>query len=97
MFNKLFSQILLDLGNMEGEFRRYHLRDDAATLVIIGFCFTCASAVMIHVDFLFYRGDSYLFYWVLMFRILHVLVTAVFLFAAVRTREIQKFDVYTFA
>ncbi len=96
MFRKLFAQVLLHLGELEDEFRRYHLRDDTATFIITALLFTCANATMLHVDYLFYHGDAKLFFLMVIFRGLHVVVTVTFLLAAYNTKQIKKFDVYTF-
>lgn len=96
MFKRLFGQILLHLGEMEEEFRLFHLRDDIATFIITAVCLLLANAIMLRVDFILYRSSMDLFYLIIPLRSLQVLLSGAFLFLVYRTTQVQKFDIFVF-
>ena len=68
MFKRLFGQILLHLGDLEDEFRLFHLRDDIAMFIITAVCMLLANVIMLRVDFILYQTSMDLFYLMIPFR-----------------------------
>ena len=97
MFKRLFGQILLHMGNMEEEFRLFHLRDDTAMFIITAACMLFANTVMLRVDFILFQNNMDLFHMMIPVRFSHTLITGIFLFLAYHTRRVQNFDRLVFA
>ena len=97
MFKRLFGQILLHLGDLEDEFRLFHLRDDIAMFIITAVCMLLANVIMLRVDFILYQTSMDLFYLMIPFRSIQILLSGFFLFMVRRTKQVQKFDLLVFS
>ena len=97
MFKRLFGQILLHLGDLEDEFRLFHLRDDIAMFIITAVCMLLANVIMLRVDFILYQASMDLFYLMIPFRSIQILLSGFFLFMVRRTKQVQKFDLLVFS
>ena len=97
MFKRLFGQILLHLGDLEDEFRLFHLRDDIAMFIITAVCMLLANVIMLRVDFILYQTSMDLFYLMIPSRSIQILLSGFFLFMVRRTKQVQKFDLLVFS
>jgi diguanylate cyclase (GGDEF)-like protein len=91
MVQKIMSRFLTDLGEMEGDYRVFYLKDDImySTLYISIAIFGVLS--MIGIDALLVRGRSDLFTWLMVYRAVYVFISIV---AMVVLRGANKVRVY---
>ncbi len=97
MFKRLTEQILLNLGEMEDEFRLFHLRDDAVIIIVAASCALFANLAMLRVDFILFRDSPDLFFFMILARCFYTAIAGVFLFVVYRTKQAARFDVFVFA
>jgi len=96
MIKKWFGKILLDLGDLEGEFRQFHLRDTINFYTIAAIAMAAANLAMLSIDTLFIDGNRVAFLWLLAFRSSYVAFTVGCLLLARRTTWYKTLDTYTF-
>lgn len=91
-FKKLSSQILIDLKDMEGDFRVSNLPLDKAqavfSLIFVGFCI----AAILWVDWLLFKDRPNLFQLMMIYRGTFILFTAIITVAISRTNRVRDFD-----
>ena|SRR6266496_5928052 len=78
MFKRISSQNLVDLGEMEDDYRVFHLKDDVAFSTFYMSIVTVSALGMILTDRLLYIEQRYLFAWLLVYRGVYVLVRIAF-------------------
>ena len=92
MFKRFLRQFLLDLGEMEGEYRVFHLKDDLnqsrfyiliATLSVLG---------MLGTDAVLYRDYPSLILWLLLYRAGFALVSILVMAALWKTVKVRVYD-----
>jgi diguanylate cyclase (GGDEF)-like protein len=92
MFQRFFSQFLLDLGDLEGEYRAFHLKDDVRqssfyiSLAATGVLGMLASDAAISKD----RPD--LFTWMILFRAGFALASVLVIVTIWRTVSVRLYD-----
>jgi diguanylate cyclase (GGDEF)-like protein len=92
MFKHLFSENMTDLGELEGDYRVFHLKNDIAVSI---FSYVIASASilgMIFTDAVIYRDISNLFNLTVLIRIGYVLITVLVMVATRNTSRVRTFD-----
>ncbi|RPI92633.1 MAG: GGDEF domain-containing protein [Chloroflexi bacterium] len=92
MSRKILRQFLEDLGQMEGDYRVFYLKDDIAssTLYIsIAFLGVLSRVVM---DALFVRDRSDPFMWLMLYRSFFILISILVMAALWRTSKVRVYD-----
>ncbi|NWG06977.1 MAG: GGDEF domain-containing protein [Chloroflexi bacterium] len=92
MIQALFSQLLTDLGELEGDYRAFHLKDDIALSI---FSFSIASVsilTMLRADLFFFQDAPSLFAMIALSRIIYVTITISVMLAVLKTSKVKKFD-----
>ena len=92
MFKGFFSQILTDLGELEGDYRVFHLKNDIAQ-IILSFSIASISMVgMLRTDALLFSAWPDLFMKMALYRVGFILVSLVVMFAISKTTKVRIFD-----
>jgi diguanylate cyclase (GGDEF)-like protein len=92
MFKPFFSQILVDLGELEGDYRVFHLKSDISQS-ILSLSITSVSILgMLRLDILYFGDKASLFMYLLLYRIGFVLLTLLFMLAISKTRKVRIYD-----
>jgi diguanylate cyclase (GGDEF)-like protein len=92
MFRKLSSQILIDLRELEGDYRVFNLQIDKAQSVLGMIIAGIGIISMLWMDRLIFSNNPGLISWVLIARICYILATALFVFAIGKTNMVRVFD-----
>jgi diguanylate cyclase (GGDEF)-like protein len=94
IFRSLSSQILIDLRELEGDFRASTLKaDKAQSLAYMAFAGVAALG-MLAVDWGLFAGRIDLFLWTAIYRGVFVLITSLMVLAVSRTMRVRTFDRY---
>ena len=92
MFKGFFSQILTDLGELEGDYRVFHLKNDIAQ-IILSFSIASVSMLgMLRTDALLFRAWPDLFMKIALYRVGFILVSLVVMFTISKTTKVRIFD-----
>ena len=92
MFQTLFSQIMTDLGELEGDYRSFHLRNDIA-LSILSYLIASISVLgMLRTDALLFEDTPRLFTPVALSRIGYILITISVMAATLKSSRVRTFD-----
>ncbi len=92
MFRRLASQFLVDLGEMEGDYRAFYLKDDI-TQGILYICIAILGVLsMVRLDALFFRERSDLLAGLLLYRGAFVLVSILVITALWKTKRVGVYD-----
>jgi len=92
MFRRLASQFLVDLGEMEGDYRAFYLKDDI-TQGILYICIAILGVLsMVRLDALFFRERSDLLAGLLLYRGAFVLVSIFVITALWKTKRVGVYD-----
>lgn len=92
MFNKLFNPYLVDLREMEGDYRAFSLQMDKAQAVLALMVASASILLMLRVDRILFSNRYDLFMLMVVSRGVFVLLTAAFMIAIIRTRRVKIFD-----
>lgn len=92
MFKKLSSQILLDLQEMEGDYRASNLPIDKAQSILYMIIVNLSAIGMLSVDWLFFQDRPNMFWRMVVYRSIFVSFTAVIIFAMSKTNLVRIFD-----
>ena len=92
LFRKLSGQILLDLKEMEGDYRAANLPVDKAQSILYMIIVNIGSASMLSVDWLFFLNTPVMFWQMLFYRGVFLLFTAAIIFAITKTNRVRIFD-----
>ena len=97
MTSRLFGEILVDLGELEGDYRAFHLRDDITqTILSLGIAMISILA-MLRVDLILFAGQPSLFMRLVAYRVGFVALTLVAMHAMRQTHKARVFDRLVFA
>lgn len=92
MLKGFFSQILIDLGELEGDYRVFHLKNDIAQ-IILSFSITSISMLgALGTDALLFTGRPDLFMKMALYRAGFILVSVVVMFAIKKITKVRIFD-----
>ena len=97
MIKRFFSEILIDLGELEGDYRAFHLKNDIAQTVLSLTIAMLSILAMLRVDVILFMGRPKLFTWVLVHRAGFVLATLLVMLAIRRTSKVRIYDRLIFA
>jgi diguanylate cyclase (GGDEF)-like protein len=92
MFRKLSSQILIDLRELEGDYRVFNLQIDKAQSVLAMLIASSGILFMFWVDQVLFINTPGLIKGILIGRGSYILVTALFIFAINKTNKVRVFD-----
>ncbi len=92
MFQALFSQILTDLGELEGDYRAFHLKNDIA-LSILSYLIASFSVLgTLRTDFAYFKGVTDVFMILVVSRVGYFLITMIIMIASVNSSRVRTFD-----
>ena len=89
---RLFSQILLHLGDLEDEYRREHLGVDKVQSVLTMTIVSLSMVYMAGLDYLLFQNAPGLFWWMIGYRGIYVLITVAAALRVFRERESKALD-----
>ena len=92
MFKRLFSQILIDLRDLEGDYRVFNLQVDKAQSIISMIIAAVSVFGLLVVDAMVFKQRTDLFRWMLLYRGSFVLFTAIVIYAIVKIDKVRVFD-----
>jgi diguanylate cyclase (GGDEF)-like protein len=92
MIRKLLNQSLVDLGNLEGEYRIFHLGDDIRQSSLSLIITAIAVLGMLWVDMPLFEDRRELFLQLVAYRVCFFLFTALVIFAIRKTTKVRIFD-----
>jgi diguanylate cyclase (GGDEF)-like protein len=92
MLTRLWRQFLLDLGEMEGEYRAFHLRDDIRQSIFYILIATVSVVSMIGTDAVLYKDQPGPFLEMLLYRLLFAFVSMLVILAIRRTMKVNVYD-----
>lgn len=95
MLKSFWRQFLLDLGDMEGEYRAFHLKDDIKQSSFYILITMVSLLVMSTTDVTLYRDQPDLFFLMLLYRVGFVLISILLLIAIRRTGSVRLYDGFT--
>ena len=97
MIKRFFSRTLIDLGELEGDYRAFHLKDDIAQTSLFLIVAIISTLAMMRVDVILFKDRPELFMWVLVYRGSFVLATILVMLAIRRTSKVRVYDRIVFA
>jgi diguanylate cyclase (GGDEF)-like protein len=92
MLRRFLGRFLLDLGEMEGEYRAFHLKDDINQTSFYMLIAAISVLGMIGADWVFYREQPGLVLWLIVFRVGFALASILVMIAIRRTRRVRVYD-----
>ncbi len=92
MFRGFFSQILVDLGDLEGDYRVFHLKNDTAQSILALLIASISILGMLRMDAWYFRNEPRLLMLLAMYRGGFVLLTVIIVFAITKIRKVRIFD-----
>ena len=92
MLKKFWRQFLLDLGELEGDYRIYHLKDDKRQSSFYIIFAVVSVAGMLGADAMLYQGRPDLLRWMSLFRAGFVLVSLLLLIAIRKSARVPVYD-----
>ena len=92
MLKKFWRQFLLDLGDLEGDYRIYHLKDDKRQSIFYIIFATLSVAGMVGADAMRFQGRPDLVLWMSLFRAGFVLVSILLMIAIRKTTKVRVYD-----
>jgi diguanylate cyclase (GGDEF)-like protein len=92
MFRGFFSQILVDLGDMEGDYRVFHLKNDIAQTILSLIIASISILGMLRMDAWYFRDKPDLLMLLAIYRIGFVFLTFVIVFAITKIRKVRIYD-----
>lgn len=92
MLQALFSQIITDLGELEGDYRAFHLKNDIA-LSVLSYVIAGVSALgMLRTDLLLHRAEPDVLTFMAFSRIGYVLLTIAVTITTLNASKVRTFD-----
>ena len=92
MFKRFWQQFLLDLGEMEAEYRASHLRDDIRQSSFYILVAIISVLGMIGTDAVLYRDQPGLFTWLIIYRVGFALISSLIMIALWKTVTVRVYD-----
>ena len=92
MFKGFFSQILVDLGDMEGDYRVFHLKNDIAQSILSLIIASLSILGMLRMDAWYLRNEPDLLMKLTVYRVGFVFATLLVVFAITRIRKVRIYD-----
>ena len=92
MFKGFVSQILIDLGELEGDYRVFYLKNDIAQSILSISIASISMLGMLRMDSLLFKGRPNLFMLMAIYRIGFILVSFLIMLAISKTTKVRIFD-----
>jgi len=92
MFKNLFSQILIDLRDLEGDYRFFNLQLDKAQTILSMIIAGISILGLLIVDMLLFKNQPQLFRWMVIYRGGFILVTGGVIFVIAKVDKVRIFD-----
>lgn len=92
MFKKISSQIFVDLGEMEGDYRVFYLRDDIAQSILYISVATISVLGMVRMDGVLYQARPDLVTWLVFYRGAFVLASILVMIAIWKTSRVRVYE-----
>ena len=92
MFRTLFSQIITDLGELEGDYRAFHLKNDIPLSILSCLIASVSILGMLPLDMALFHDSPSLLAWAVFSRIAYVTITIPFMIAMLNSVRVRRFD-----
>jgi diguanylate cyclase (GGDEF)-like protein len=92
MFKQFFSQLVVDLGELEGEYRIFHLKDDISHSILYISIAIISVFSMIRIDRLLYQNRPDLILWLIFYRGGYIIISIVIVIALLKTNNVNVYD-----
>src|ERR1041385_5219999 len=92
MFKRISSQFLVDLGEMEGDYRVFHLKDDIAFSLLNMAIVTISAVGMILTDGLLYKDRLDLFLWLAIYRVGYIFLSILTMIMIRNSTKVRAYD-----
>jgi len=92
MFQALSSQILTNLGELEGDYRAFHLKNDIAQSILSFSIASISMLAMLRSDSFFFKDNPDLFMIMAISRIIYFLITIFVMIVTLKTTKVRTFD-----
>ncbi len=92
MFKGFFSQILIDLGELEGDYRVFHLKNDIAQSILSMSIASISMLGMLRMDALYFGDRPDLFMLLVTYRVGFVFLTILSMLAIHKARKVRVYD-----
>jgi diguanylate cyclase (GGDEF)-like protein len=92
MFKKFFRQFRIDLGEMEGDYRVFYLRDDIAYSTLYIFVAILGVFSLFSIDALIYPDSPELALWLVLYRGIYILTSLLIVAALRKTSRVKHYD-----
>jgi diguanylate cyclase (GGDEF)-like protein len=97
MLKRLFSETLIDLGELEGDYRVFYLKNDIAQISLSLTIVILSILAMLRVDAILFKDRPELFMWVVVHRGSFILATILVMLAIRKTSKVRVYDRLVFA
>jgi len=97
MFKRISRRFLVDLGEMEGDYRVFYLKDDIAYSTLYISIAIIGAFSMFRIDGLLYPGRPDLTLWLVLYRGGYILVSILAIIAIRKTDKVGRYDRLVFA
>lgn len=92
MFRNLFNQTLIDLQDLEGDYRVFNLPVDKAQIILSMLIASISILGLLVVDMLFFKDQPDVFRWMVIYRGSFILFTCVVIFVVMKIDKVRIFD-----
>lgn len=92
MFQTLFSQTNIDLGELEGDYRAFHLKNDIPLSILSCLIASISILGMLRMDSVLLQNSPSLLAWTAFSRIAYVAITIPFMIAMLNSTRVRTFD-----
>ena len=92
MFRGFFSQILIDLGELEGDYRVFHLKNDIAQSILSFSIATISMLGVLRMDTLYFRDRPDLLMLLVIYRSGFIFLTILAMLAVRKARKVRVYD-----
>ena len=97
MLKRFFTETLLDLGELEGDYRVFYLKNDIAQTILSLTIAMISILGMLRMDAILFKDRPALFLWVMVYRGSFVLATLLVMLAIRKTSKVRVYDRLVFA
>jgi diguanylate cyclase (GGDEF)-like protein len=92
MFKNLFSQTLIDLQDLEGDYRFFNLQNDKAQTILSMIIASMSIFGLLIVDMLFFKDQPEIFRWMVIYRVGFIVFTLIVIFVTMKVDKVRVFD-----
>jgi diguanylate cyclase (GGDEF)-like protein len=92
MLKRFLGQFLIDLGELEADYRAFHLKDDIAHSTLYMVIAILSILGMFRMDLLLYQDRPILVFWLIVYRVSYIFVTVLALIATRKTSSVRTYD-----